>query len=51
MDKKQTFMQFNELSELELNQVTGGDWWSRFLNSLIPGKPGNNVMPTKSKIG
>lgn len=32
MDKQNSLTQFQELNSSELNQITGGDWWSEILN-------------------
>lgn len=35
MDKQNSLTQFHELSSSELNQITGGDWWSKYINSIF----------------
>ncbi|MCD3391230.1 ComC/BlpC family leader-containing pheromone/bacteriocin [Streptococcus equi] len=32
MEKQNSLTQFQELNSSELNQITGGDWWSEMLN-------------------
>ncbi|HEK9452089.1 TPA: ComC/BlpC family leader-containing pheromone/bacteriocin, partial [Streptococcus equi subsp. equi] len=32
MEKQNSLTQFQELNSSELNQITGGDWWSEILN-------------------
>ncbi|WP_155965499.1 ComC/BlpC family leader-containing pheromone/bacteriocin [Streptococcus ruminantium] len=34
MDKEKPFTQFPELTDSELNRISGGDWWADFLKKI-----------------
>ncbi len=36
MEKQKTFTSFATLSSSELNQISGGDWWTNINNFLTP---------------
>ena len=46
MDKNQNLTSFQELTTTELNQITGGGWWSDILDRLT-----SNISDQANRYG
>ena len=51
MDKENSVKHFTELSEVELDKVVGGDWWSDFIKKFPTQNPKKLTISTQPKIG
>lgn len=39
MEKQQLYTSFSELTDTELKQITGGNWWTEFIGNFHIPKP------------